>query len=297
MRITKYILALVTLLPTSHIAKAQAPSGDSTYQTIIDTVASDSAIIEVASVLDRAMPTRGSEITKPKKTFLADNCTRQTHPFKPTQLIAPLTLAVAGVAITAIPALHRGVDVSLRDAVLRADMRKSSVDDYLQFAPIVGVYGLNVCGVRGLHNYRDLTVMMATSSLITGAMVYGLKYSARVLRPDGSTYNSFPSGHTAIAFMGAEFLRQEYKHLSPWYGVAGYLVAGATGAMRIYNNRHWMSDVLAGAAFGILGAKIAYWIYPSMRRWLFPDKGDRRAMMVLPYYNGRSVGVGLCAIF
>lgn len=279
-------------IPQMVIAKVQ----DNLVAT--DTLASDSTIVEQTTRPDTAALTTSLHDTKrPRKPFVADNCTRQSHPFKLTQLIAPLTLAVAGVAITAIPALHRGVDISLRDAVLRADMRKSSVDDYLQFASIVGVYGLNVCGVRGLHNYRDLTVMMATSSLITGAMVYGLKYTTRVLRPDGSTYNSFPSGHTAIAFMGAEFLRQEYKHLSPWYGVAGYLVAGATGAMRIYNNRHWMSDVLAGAAFGILGAKIAYWIYPSMRRWLFPDKGDRRAMMVLPYYNGRSVGVGLCAIF
>lgn len=231
-----------------------------------------------------------------RRFFAADDITPHIDPFKPKQLIVPLTLAIAGSAIAAIPALHRGVDVELRDAVLRADMGRTKVDDYTQFAPIVAVYGLNICGVRGRHNFRDLTVMMATASLMGGTVLYGLKYGLGVTRPDGSARNSFPSGHTTIAFMGAEFLRQEYKDVSPWYGVAGYVVAGATGAMRIYNNRHWLSDVVAGAAIGILSAKAAYWIYPSMRRWLFPNSRNTRAL-VLPYYDGRSFGVGLCATF
>jgi membrane-associated phospholipid phosphatase len=93
-----------------------------------------------------------------------------------------------------------------------------------------------------------------------------------VERPDGSSNNSFPSGHTANAFMGAEFLYQEYKDVSPWYGIAGYVVATGTGLFRMYNNRHWFSDVVAGAGFGILSTKVAYWIYPWMKEKIFKEK-------------------------
>ena len=61
-----------------------------------------------------------------------------------------------------------------------------------------------------------------------------LKKSTHELRPDGSDYFSFPSGHTATAFMGAEMLYQEYKDVSIWYGISGYIIATGTGAFRVY---------------------------------------------------------------
>jgi membrane-associated phospholipid phosphatase len=59
--------------------------------------------------------------------------------------------------------------------------------------------------------------------------VLGLKSLAKVERPDGSANNSFPSGHTATAFCGAEFLWQEYKDVNILYGISGYVVAAGTG--------------------------------------------------------------------
>ena len=55
--------------------------------------------------------------------------------------------------------------------------------------------------------------------------VLGVKKLTHELRPDGSDYYSFPSGHTTEAFASAEFLRQEYKDVSPWYATAGYVAA------------------------------------------------------------------------
>ena len=45
---------------------------------------------------------------------------------------------------------------------------------------------------------------------------------------------------------------QEYKDVSVWYGISGYIVATGTGFFRIYNNKHWLTDVAAGAGIGIL---------------------------------------------
>jgi membrane-associated phospholipid phosphatase len=80
--------------------------------------------------------------------------------------------------------------------------------------------------------------MYGISSLIMGVTVNAGKRITAETRPDGSNNHSFPSGHTATAFASAEFLRQEYKDISPWYGIAGYVAAIATGYLRIYNNKH-----------------------------------------------------------
>lgn len=134
------------------------------------------------------------------------------------------------------------------------------LDNYLQFAPALAVYGLNACGIKGKYNFKDRTVSLAGAFLITGITVTALKSITHVERPDGSNFKSFPSGHTATAFMTAEYLRQEYKDVSPWIPVAGYAAAAVTGYMRLYNNKHWASDVFAGAAVGVLGTQLTYYL-------------------------------------
>lgn len=86
------------------------------------------------------------------------------------------------------------------------------------------------------------------------------KYTAHVRRPDKSNYKSFPSGHTATAFMAAMMMHKEYGDRSPWYSISAFTVATATGISRILNNRHWLSDVLAGAGIGILSDRIRLFI-------------------------------------
>lgn len=56
---------------------------------------------------------------------------------------------------------------------------------------------------------------------------------------------------------------------SPWYSVAGYTIATATAYSRLLNNRHWISDVLAGAGIGILSTELGYWITGL----IFKDRG------------------------
>jgi len=155
---------------------------------------------------------------------------------------------------------------------------KVTIDDFSQYAPFVSVYGLNVCGVKGEHSLRDYTAILATSYIIMGITVNTLKMSIREQRPDGSGYNSFPSGHTATAFMGAELLRHEYRNVSPWIGVAGYAVAAGTGFFRLSNNRHWLTDVITGAGIGILSAKASYWLFPYISKKIFKNKSRKNVV-------------------
>lgn len=92
------------------------------------------------------------------------------------------------------------------------------------------------------------------------------------MRPDGSNDHSFPSGHTATAFMTATMLTKEYGHKSPWIGIGVYLMATATGLMRMANNKHWLSDVLTGAGIGILSTEMGYYLADLV----FKEKGISR---------------------
>lgn len=169
----------------------------------------------------------------------------------------------------------------------------TNLDNYLQYSPALAVYGLNALGIKGKNNFRDRTIIYALSTAISSAIVLPLKRITKIQRPDGSGYNSFPSGHTTTAFAAAEFMRQEYKNVSPWYGIAGYAAATATGILRLYNNKHWVSDVVAGAGFGIVSTKLSYWLYPVIKRKFFKNKP--MSTMVLPFY--KSGGGGLSVVY
>ena len=114
---------------------------------------------------------------------------------------------------------------------------KCDYDDYLRFSPAAAMIMMRACGVEGRSKVgAEWLSAEVFSAGIMVAAVNGLKYSVRRMRPDGSTRNSFPSGHTATAFMGATMLHKEYGWRSPWISFAGYAAATITGASRIMNN-------------------------------------------------------------
>jgi len=191
----------------------------------------------------------------------------------------------------------KSFNTQIRAEVTEDIDEKITIDDFSQYAPAASVYALDAFGVKAKHNFRDRTVILATSYLLLSSSVLGLKSITKIERPDGTSNNSFPSGHTATAFAGAEFMRQEYQDESIWYGVAGYAVATGTGLFRMYNNRHWLTDVAAGAGIGILSTKIAYWVNPYLTKKLFGDKQAKSATLVSPSYDGQHFGIGLVRTF
>ncbi|MGN0216712.1 MAG: phosphatase PAP2 family protein, partial [Prevotella sp.] len=134
------------------------------------------------------------------------------------------------------------------------------IDDYMQYLPAAVMVGMKTAGVPSRSSWGR---MLLSDAFTVGAMaitVDGLKRTTQVTRPDGTNRHSFPSGHTATAFMTATMLTKEYGHLSPWVGVGAYSLATATGLMRVANNKHWISDVMVGAGIGILSTELGYWL-------------------------------------
>ena len=179
------------------------------------------------------------------------------------------------MTFVAVPLILGGAVVSLYDTDFRR-LRNGYVrsfhhdyDDYLQYAPAALLVGMKVCGVESRSSWGRMLVSDAFSAGLMAAAVNSLKYSFRVMRPDGSTRNSFPSGHTATAFMTATMLHKEYGHRSPWYSIGGYTLATLTGVTRQLNNRHWMSDIMVGAGIGILATELGYFLSDL----IFKEKG------------------------
>lgn len=197
--------------------------------------------------------------------------TANPYKFKATELIVPGSLLTVG-AVGLTIGWKKNVNEKIENELQKDRHHKLCFDDYLMYVPALGGYGLNLFGFRGIHNIADATILYGTAYILLAASTLPLKFSIDSPRPNLENNHSFPSGHTAIAFCGAELLRREYWHVSPWIGIAGYAVAATTGFMRLYNNAHWLNDVLAGAGLGILCAEAAYWLYPVITKTFFKKR-------------------------
>ena len=237
-----------------------------------------------------------SNLWKPDFDFFKS----KTNPgVKPYKFMDELTfvgvpLFVAGIAIKGDKAMFaQNNKEGKKNTQLLTDF-KTGIDDYSQyFGPALTV-GLKLGGYEGRSDWPRLLASAGMSYGIMAVLVNGIKYTAKEMRPDGSQANSWPSGHTATAFVGASLLHKEYGLTrSPWFSVVGYGVATATGVMRILNNRHWISDVMSGAGIGIMSTELGYALCDLM----FKGKGLLRNDLDLepenPSFFSISMGLGL----
>ena len=208
---------------------------------------------------------------------------------------AGLPLFVAGLAIKSEKdAFRQNYDDPLHTNTRLIPHFHTSIDNYLQYFGPAMTVALKIGGVEGRSSWPRLLATTAIGYGTMAVLVNGIKYTAKERRPDNSSYNSWPSGHTATSFVGATILHKEYGLTrSPWYSVLGYSVATATGVMRVLNNRHWVSDVLSGAGIGILSTELAY----ALTDVMFKEKGllrnDKERTDHSPSFFALSVGLGL----
>ncbi len=121
---------------------------------------------------------------------------------------------------------------------------------------VLGAGTLALVAAGGLgHRTAILQVgeELSRSLLMSGAAVWALKLSVDRRRPNGAKY-SFPSGHTAAAFAVAAVVAH---HLGTKAAVPAYALAGLTAIARMEDRRHYLSDVLFGAAIGLTAGDVA----------------------------------------
>lgn len=225
-----------------------------------------------------------------KDLFTAPDTVKNLHS-NPLTLIPPAIAIAYGVSSFIFHPVRR-FDYYIYNRIERsAPNFNTNAESYFMITPVVMVYGLDLMGVEGKNRFADRTVLLGLAGGFLGVSELITKHTTHRLRPNGADYLSFPSGHTGIAFLGAEFLAQEYAEKSPVYTVIGYTFAVTTGVFRMYNRDHWFSDVVAGAGFGVLSTKAAYLVYPYLRNKLtrFDKKG--RSAAVMPTYQNGTPGI------
>lgn len=193
---------------------------------------------------------------------IQDSLVQQNIPlrFSPQQLIAPAALFTSGLLTSG--------NIKFEVTKWRNERLPNfytPIDNVLSISPIVIAYGLDAFGIESKNDFWNRSGMLFKGELMMLGTVYLLKYTTKELRPDASDNHSFPSNHSAQAFLAATFISQEYKDKLPWLPYAAYTAAGSVAVLRIANNSHYLSDVLVGAGIGILSQKVAYWTHQY--RW------------------------------
>jgi membrane-associated phospholipid phosphatase len=140
-----------------------------------------------------------------------------------------------------------------------------------RFPPLL-IGGMYLAGVITKDRKLEHVSLMTAKSLVFSVAMYtATKALVRRQRPrytdnpyvfkapfqGGKEYTSFPSGHANTIFSVATALAIEYKE-TKWVPILAYSIATLTGISRLYENRHWSSDVWLGAACGHFVTKALY---------------------------------------
>ncbi len=114
---------------------------------------------------------------------------------------------------------------------------------------------------------KEGAIQLGKSGALTLGVTYGIKYALDETAPNGDKY-SFPSAHTSVSFTSAEFMRARYG----WeYGIPAYVAATFVAVSRVEARDHYVHDVIAGAAIGVISSYIFTRPYKGLH--VQPDVG------------------------
>ncbi len=163
-----------------------------------------------------------------------------------------------GAASTVAGAVSRPNTSAYRYGPAPGSTHHSRITDVAQYAPLAFPWVLKAAGGATRSGWGRMAVSQGAGAALTVGVAKVVKHSSDELRPDGRDRRSFPSGHAAMAYMGATMMSRELAWRSPWYGFGAYAAAAAVGMQRVVSRRHYPADVAAGAGIGILGAELGY---------------------------------------
>lgn len=213
-----------------------------------------------------------STSTKPKRTL-----------FKKS--IVPLSLIGTGILLSD-SGFEKSFNTSTRNWV--GNNFETNLDDYTRYAPIATMYIADLTGAQAKNHWFDQTKNLTISLITTDLLTKLLKRNIFKIRPNGFNAKAFPSGHTSIAFSSGSVLYEEFKHSNSLLAYSGYGFATVTGGLRLFNNKHWVSDVLVGAGLGIIITKIVYH-FDYLFKWNPFKKTEN--IVLTPRYSEGNVGL------
>jgi len=136
---------------------------------------------------------------------------------------------------------------------------------------------------RGSDEFARFSYDLTQASLLNGLLTIGLKEAVQRTRPSGGNY-SFPSGHTSTAFAAAAVVDHHYGWKA---SLLAYGTATFVGLSRIDTSKHYLSDVVAGAAVG----------YIAGRTVTHQTDKTKRAFLWAPIVSVSSETVGLVVVW
>ena len=119
-----------------------------------------------------------------------------------------------------------------------------------QVALSIGTYAFG--RFRDQPKVAHLGMDLLQAQILTEILVEPIKFATHRMRPDDSNHQSFPSGHAAVTFAAATVIE---RHLGWRKSVLGYAIASYVAMSRLHDNRHYLSDVMFGAAVGSIAGR------------------------------------------
>jgi membrane-associated phospholipid phosphatase len=185
---------------------------------------------------------------------------------RPRPLLSGRLALVAGLVLVTTFAGDQGLRGEFQESRSSASNTVADfgnvIGDPWYIVPTVGA-GALVGHLAGNAALTRTALRAAGAVVVAGGTVTAFKYAIGRRRPSStgdadefrpfSGWNSFPSGHTAVAFALATAIAEETR--DPWTEAALYGAATLTAFARVNDDRHWASDVVAGALVGHLSAR------------------------------------------
>ena len=201
---------------------------------------------------------------------------------KLNSLVIPSSLLITGFVLNTLK----------KEKPLKSFKSIPSALDHFHYSTAIFGTLAPILGATPKHELLDRTIYLSAGFLLSSAITLPLKKAMDVLRPDGSDYKSFPSGHATTAFAMAQWLREEYKASNPLLSYSGYFIATASSISRVSYHKHHLADVLMGAGIGMLSTKAIYALFPNGF-----SKSNNKNITLYPISSKETYGITMAIVF